>query len=305
MEFKDKALSILRKTAFVAKKHSPEILTGVGVVAGVAATGFAIYGTFKMDDVLEKHEANMKKIEKAKWVAENDPDKDISYTEEDIKRDTIMVYSKTVMGVIGVYMPTIVCTVVSTVSILSAHNILSKRNAAIMSAFAVVSEKFKDYRGRVIEEFGEAKDQEFYRGLKEVKSKNEKGKTVTKREPIEDEAQGYSRYFDEFSPFWDDHNPGMNVAMLRSHIQTANYKLQRDGHLLLNDVYRMFGLEDTPEGCVVGWILDKDHPSTTVDFGVYGGATDDPWDFESDRPWDGEIGILLTFNPTGIIYDKI
>lgn len=305
MEFKEKAVSVFRKVAFNTKKYSPEILTGVAVISGVAATGFAIYGTFKMDAVLEKHEENMKKIEKAKWVAENDPDKDISYSEEDQKRDTIMVYSKTVMGVVGVYMPTIVFSVISVASTLAAHNVLSKRNAAIMSAFAVVSEKFKDYRGRVVEEYGEEKDQEFYRGYKEVKSKNEKGKTVTKKEKVETEAPGYTRYFDEFSPYWDDRNPGMNVAMLRSNIQTANYMLQRDGHLLLNDVYRLFGLEDTTEGCVVGWILDKDHPSTNVDFGVYGGVTDDPWDFESDRPWDGVLGIQLTFNPTGIIYDKI
>ena len=105
--------------------------------------------------------------------------------------------------------------------------------------------------------------------------------------------------------YWDKTNPDQNIAHLRSVLHQANDQLYANGHLFLNDVYRMLGIDDSKEGAILGWIVDDEHQNTYVDFGVFGVNSDDPWDYSNAEPWDGKLGILLTFNVDGIIYDKI
>ena len=97
------------------------------------------------------------------------------------------------------------------------------------------------------------------------------------------------------------------MAHLRSVTKMAQDKLTIKGYLFINDIYDMLGIERTPAGQVMGWIYGKDDPVPTIDFGVYldPNVIDDPWDFVRDERWEGNTGILLTFDNAEIIYDKI
>ena len=306
MNVKETLIRNGHRAMLYVRKESPTILTVAGIGFGVAATGFAIKNTLDVDKVLEKRESRLQAISKNRFVADNDTDNDIVYTEEMEKRDKQKVAVATVTEMAAHYSPTIVLSGASVFCILTAHHIMNGRLTASMAAFAALDAHFKDYREKVVNEYGANKDREFYRPVETVEEIDGKGKktgTVKKvvKEPEYDDG---SRFFDELSLNWDKDNPDMNVAYLRAREQYANDKLRSQGYLFLNDVYDMFDIPRTPQGQVLGWLYDDKHLDSYVDFGVDNG-TDDPYDFSNDKPWDGMLGILLHFNTQGIIYDKI
>ena len=306
MSVKETIVRFGHKALMQIDKHSPQILVGVGVAAGVAATGMAVYSTLKVDKVMEHHQDKMVDISKKAEQATKDDE--IVYDEKAQKHDKTMVYVETGAELTRLYLPTIALTGVSIACVLSAHHILDGRYMAAASAFTAVSKEFSDYRGRVRKQFGEDKERDIYQGVVEEEVTDEKtGETTTVRKYDKDtvDRSGLSRYFDEYSIYWDKYNPDQNIAHIRSVLHQANDQLYANGHLFLNDVYQMLGIPDTKEGAILGWIVDEDHQNPYVDFGVYGVNSDDPWDFSNEEPWDGKMGILLTFNVDGIIYDKI
>lgn len=290
------------RAALVLSKHSPKILVGVSIASGVAATGFAIWSTLHIDDILQTHQDKMASIAKEVQHLEND---DAEVERKSVGRNKALVYVETGAALTKLYAPTIIFTGISIACVLSAHNILDKRYTAAAAAFATVSQQFEEYRGRVRAEVGEDKERDIYHGIKTEKVKGDDGKKHEERSYDNSLNNGISRYFDEFSPYWDKYNKDQNVAQIRAVLHHANDRLYADGHLFLNDVYRMLGIPDSKEGAVLGWILDADHENTYVDFGVYGPNSDDPWDEVRKEYWDGSTGILLDFNVDGIIYDKI
>ena len=294
MDIKSMIISKASRAGLVLKKNSPAILTGVGVVAGVAATGFAVYSTLKLDGVVTEHNIRVQRIEKNYRKAQ-DPDTDIVISDDDYKHQIIQQHVWLGLSVTELYLPSIAFTAVAIACTLSAHNILSKRNAALTATVSMLAEKLADYRARVVEKYGAEVDRELYHGIEEVETTDSDGKTHTEKE-AQDNIPGFSRFFDEYSVYWD-RDPGLNVAHVRATLTNLNQELMAKGHVFLNDAYRALGLSDTPAGSVMGWIYDKEHPDTVIDFGTnLGTNTDDPWDFVHDCPWDGKMGIKLEFN---------
>lgn len=83
----------------------------------------------------------------------------------------------------------------------------------------------------------------------------------------------------------------------------ATDRLQDKGHLFLNEVYDMLGMQRTKSGQVVGWIYDKKHPigDNFVDFGIYDLYKEKNREFVNGY----EPSILLDFNVDGNILEMI
>ena len=135
MSAKDIIVGTASKAGFFLKKHSPEILLGVGLVSGVAATGFAIRSTMHIDTVIEQHNAMMHKIEMGRKLVENEPESGIVYTENQEAADRQMVYAKTIVAYGKLYAPTILLSAASLVCLLGAFNIMNRRYAGAVAAF--------------------------------------------------------------------------------------------------------------------------------------------------------------------------
>lgn len=306
MSFKTKAIHAVFRSRLFIQKYSPEILTVAGIAAGIGATITAGFASTHLDDINKQHDINMAKIAKSRDIVTRFPEEGLTYTENQEAADKQDVALMTARDYVVNYATPAILTMVSIGCILSAHNILHKRYTAVASALAVTTQKFMDYRQQIKDRYGEESDRDAYRDVTVDEKTNAKGKVVsTEKHQGETTLDTTQRFFDEFSEYWDRSNPDLNVAQLRAISKQANDKLQYQGHLFLNEVYSMLGMSHTPEGAVLGWIYDPDRPTGNfVDFGVFNG-TDDPWDWTNDTTWDGRIGILLTFNVDGIIYDKI
>lgn len=281
-------------------KHSPEILVVTGIVGVVTSAVMACKETRRLDPVLEAHKQNAEAVHKK--YAQN-PD------ERAEKRELTGVYLKTGLGFVKLYGPSVTLGALSITGILASNNILRKRNMALAAAYATIDASFKQYRGRVIERFGEQVDKELRLGAHQEKievtetDENGKEKKVKKNATIVDNPMpsDYARYFAYPEARAAEPNADYNAFFLKAQQELANHMLRANGFLFLNDVYEMLGIEKSRAGQAVGWVYDKnreDHGDNWVDFGIQ-----EVYRKRSDKPGDYEKVFLLDFNVDGPIMD--
>lgn len=270
-ELMTKVGGTVNKIGFSLKKHSPEILVVSGVIGAVASTVMACKATLKVNDILEEHKETMDKIYEAPT---DDPQ---VYSEDDKKKDTVIVYTQTAVKLVKLYGPAVILGTLSVSSILASNNILRKRNAALAAAYAAIDRSFAEYRNRVVERFGEEVDHQLRYNVKaqeiEETIVDEKGKEKKVKKTVEvadpNAESIYQKYFTRTNPNWENDSDFVET-FLRMQQNYANDLLRANGHLTLNKVYDMLGFQDTKAGMVVGWVYDLDHPNgdNYVEFNV-------------------------------------
>lgn len=298
---KTQASKMMGKTGLKVQKYSPEILMGVGVVGVVASTVLACKATLKVEGVLDDAQ---EKIDKVKYAQEN-IEEDL-YSETDFKKDMTLVYVQTGVEFAKIYGPAISLGVVSVGCLLGAHNIMKKRNVALAAAYKLAEQTFSDYRKRVVDTLGEDKDKEFRYGITQETidtvevDKDGKEKKVKKKIDVADPngISQYAKFFDEASHNWSK-TPEYNMVFLKCQQNFANDMLKAKGHIFLNEVYDMLGIERTQAGAIVGWVIGEG--DNFVDFGMYDIHDSKKRDFVNGY----ERSILLDFNVDGVIYDLI
>lgn len=292
---------VASKTVMKLKKHSPEILVMAGIAGTVVSAVLACKATTKVAEILDETKGTLDTIHEG---METGAINGQEYTTEDGKKDTVVVYAQTGMKLAKLYAPAIILGTLSITSILASNNILRKRNVALGAAYAAIDKSFKEYRGRVIERFGEQVNTELKYGIKakkfeeiEVDPETGKEKKVKKTVMVADPnlQSDYTVYFDSKSRNYET-NPDYNRMFLKAQQAFANDKLQTRGHLFLNEVLDDLDLPRTPAGQIVGWT--KDGPDGYVNFRIV----------EVERETeDGrhEPALLLDFNVEGNIWEKM
>ena len=297
----------LSKAGFQIKKHSPEILIVAGIAGVVTSAVMACKATTKINDILDQTKEEVGKVNDA---LDNEKISEDVYSKEDAKKDLAIIYIQTGVKLAKLYGPSLILGALSITSILASNNILRKRNVALAAAYATIDNSFKEYRGRVIERFGKDLDRELKYNIKAKEisettvDENGKETTVTKTVPVveSEEPSDYARFFCEGCAGWTK-DPEMNLVFLKQQQNWANELLKTRGHLFLNEVYDMLGIERSKAGQVVGWVYDETNPDCDnyVDFGIY--------DIYNERKrafvngW--ERSILLDFNVDGNIYSLL
>lgn len=297
------------KVGFKLRKHSPEILMVAGVVGTVTSAVMACKATLKVNEVVEETKETIDKIHTA--TEKGKTESGLDYSAEDSKKDLTIVYAQTGLKFVKLYAPAVILGTLSITSILASNNILRKRNIALGAAYAAIDKSFKEYRGRVIERFGEAVDRELKYNIKsqkieEVVTDPETGKEKKVKSTVDvidpNLYSEYARFFDDGCKGWEK-NAEYNLMFLRATQNFANDLLRSRGYLFLNDVYDMLGIERTKAGQIVGWVYDPDNPDHNgdnyVDFGIYDMRKPKARDFVNGY----ERVILLDFNVDGNIWD--
>ena len=288
------------------KKHSPEILLVTGVVGVVTSSVMACKATLKVTEVIDGAKEQIDTIHE---VAEN-PDLKDKYTEEDSKKDLVIVYTQTGVKLLKLYGPSVALGVFSLGCMIGSNRILSKRNAVLATAYAALKKDFGNYRAGVIERFGKELDRELRYNIKaqeiEQTSVDKDGKEVVEKKIVNvvdpNRFSPYAIVFDDGNTGWDK-DPELTKFFLIQQQNYANDRLKARGHLFLNEVYDMLGAKRTKAGAQVGWVYDEKHPigDNFVDFGMFDIYNEKARDFINGR----ERVIILDFNVDGPILDLI
>jgi len=273
------------RSVLIVQKHAPAILFGAGVTGVVTSTVLACKATLSLSDILDEMR---EELDMVIYDAVEPDSKDIAY-----------VYAKHVAKITRLYAPSVAIGTASIAALTGSHVVLTRRNAGLTAAYAALAKAYDEYRFRVKSELGEDKETSIYKGVSLDK------KTKELEEPKSISAVGanatspYARFFDEYSINWQK-NAELNRLFVQCQQNTANQILITKGHLFLNEVYDMLGIDRTSAGAVVGWVIGNGaHVGDNyVDFGIFterNAAFVNGW----------ERSVLLDFNVDGVIYDKI
>jgi hypothetical protein len=265
----------LSRSALKVSKYSPQILTAVGIAGLVTAGIIAAKNTLKLEETLDNSRNRLELVKEHPEATQSDVNK---------------VYAKNVFDLAKLYGIPVTLSVASIVAILVGHNILHKRNLALIAAYKGLEQAFSEYRKRVVEEYGEDVDEKFRYGIRDVVDVGEDGKKV-KSQTVSDTGSDYIMSFGPENDNWTG-NHEHNLFYVTRGQQWFNDKLQAQGHVFLQDVTRYLGLPDSKVGAVTGWVYDKNTGDDYIDFGIK--------DLQNSHGY-----ILLDFNVDGVILDLI
>lgn len=291
---KKSGVKVAGRGLLLVKKHSPEILTAVGIAGVVVSAVMASKATLKLEPVVDRIKQGK---DEAKSFLEDEMFPE--YDKDRHNKEVARVYVKGAVDLSKLYGPSITLGLSSIACIIGAHGIMRKRNVALAAAYKAVETSFSEYRKRVIAELGEEREEDIRIGRQEVEviDENGKKKKLTRVDP--NGISAYARFFDEYSENWSK-TPEYNLLFLKAQQNYANDLLHARGHVFLNEVYDMIGIPRSQAGQVVGWVISKEGDNF-IDFGVYDFNNEGSHLFVNGH----EQSILLDFNVDGVIYDLL
>lgn len=202
--------SLLQVTQQFIKKNASTILTCIGGSGVVATSVMAAKATPKAMKLIEA-----KKEEKGEKLT---------------VLETIETAGMT-------YVPTVI-TGAATIACIFGANVLNQRKqAALMSAYALLDNSYKEYKKKVDELYGEGSDQEI---------RDELAKDKYEHVEVND---GKRLFYDEFSERYFE---ATTEDVLKAEYE-LNRMLAQDSGIFLNEFYELLGLEPVNYGDYLGW----------------------------------------------------
>lgn len=198
-------------------KHSPEILTGMGVTGMLAAVIFSIRATPKAEKAIEEKK---KELDKEK-----------------------LTVGETIKATWKYYVPTAITLAGSTACIIGANSVNTRRNAALAAAYTISETALQEYQDKVKEVVGERKENDIRTDIERDKL-NANPPKVTQVEFV---GQGDQLFKDGISQRY--------FKSTYERVMQAERELQRqmlpgrdpfdidDGYITMDDVYIALGLE--------------------------------------------------------------
>lgn len=205
------------------KKHSPEILTGIGIAGMITTTVMAVRATPKALVLIEN-----KKIE-------NDTDK--------------LTPVETIKATWKCYIPAAITGGLSIVCLIGASSVNARRNAALATAYTLSESALKEYQEKVIETIGEKKEQIVRDAIAKDKIDRD---PVSSREVIITE-KGNTLCYDSISGRYFK----TDIDKLKKAENELNRRMRDEMYISLNEFYYEIGLNPTSIGDDIGWNIDR------------------------------------------------
>lgn len=216
-----KISNVIKSTKGYLCKHSPEILTGIGITGMITSTVLAVKAT-----------------PKALWLLEE---------AEDIKGSklTPMEVVKTAWKP---YIPSAVIGLAATSCIIGASVVNVKRNAALATAYAISEQALLTYRDKVIETIGEKKEKE----VRERVAQDEVNKKPVVNSQVIVTSKGNTLCMDYISGRYFK----SDIDSIKKVVNELNREMTYDNYISLERFYNKLGLEPTKNSHLLGWNLD-------------------------------------------------
>lgn len=209
-------------------KHTPTILTGLGII-GVATT--AVMAAKRTPRAIEELQVREE------------------YKQEHY--DESLTFVEKALVVTPVYLPVILMGAATMSCIYGANYYNKKRQAALVGAYTYLNSCYSDYRSKVNELYGVDADVKVKASInKDIYDEIELGEV--------DNEDGYELYFEEYTGRYFKMDPNKLPNILYDINKFYNF----GGELSLNDVCEYLGMERTPYGDTLGWAAVKDWECT-------------------------------------------
>ena len=204
-------------------KHSPEILTGIGIAGMITTTIMAVGATPKA----------LMCIDDARY--------DAPMSEKFTTIDKIKACWKC-------YVPAAITGCLSITCLITASASNVRRNTALATAYSISENALRDYQKKVVDTIGEKKEKAIQDDIAKDKLGNH---PVVNSEVILTE-QGNTLCYDPISGRYFK----SDIEKIRKAINILNRQMMEDMYVSLNEFYYEISLSNTKTGNDVGWSMN-------------------------------------------------
>ena len=249
-----KIANVIKTTKGYMCKHSPEILTGIGIFGMITTTVMAVKATPKAMQLIQDK-------------------KDELSTEYGMTVDDLS-YKEVVKAAWKPYIPAVLTGVTSICCIVGASRINSKRNAALATAYKISERALVRYRDKVIDTIGEKKEKE----IREKIAQDGVNKQPVSTAQVYVTSKGNTLFRDDLSGryFRSD------LDLIKKAVNELNRDMTFNDYISLQEFYNKIGLEPTKNSSYLGWNLkeglielnyyaclaDNDEPCIAIDYNI-------------------------------------
>lgn len=215
-------------------KHSPEILTGMGIAGMITATVLAVKATPKALFLIEAKEVELK----------------MEHSEKLPPIEVVKTAWKC-------YIPTAVTGSLSIACLVGGSATSVKRNAALATAYSLSESALKEYSEKVVEKIGFPKEQE----IRESISKDKVEKNPVNSKEVIITEKGGDLCFDPLSGRYFK----SSVNRIKASIVDLNYRMMDEMRMTVNDFYYEIGLDPVDNGDERGWRIEDGKIDIMID----------------------------------------
>ena len=235
----NKITKFFKSTRSFLGKHSPEILTGIGVAGMITTTVLAVKATPKALELIEDEKNRQNGEIRAEAIANN---WEVCSLIDKLKPiEVIKIAWKP-------YIPAAALGIVSISCIIGASAVNAKRNAALATAYAISERTLVRYRDKIIDTIGERKEKE----IKEKIAQDRVNEHKVSDSQVIITTKGNTLFLDGVSGRYFRSDLGKITKV----INELNRRMNYENYISLDDFYSEIGLESTSTSTYLGWNLD-------------------------------------------------
>ena len=263
---KESILKVFKTIKAGTIKHSPEILTGVGIAGMITTTVLAVKATPKAIMLIDS--------KKQEIFDELDPSEVPGNTTN--YKDLQLKPIEVVKVAWKLYIPAAVTCAASVTCLIGASSVNAKRNAALATAYELSKTALADYKEKVVETVGEKKE--------EIIREKVAQKKVDENPPTKSEViitgSGDVLFLEPVSMRYFK----SDIENIRKIINDLNYRLTAgmEEYISLSELYDEIGLSHTAQSDDIGWNIYRDGQINI--------------DFPATKTEKGEPCLMLEYN---------
>ena len=263
---KESILKVFKTIKAGTIKHSPEILTGVGIAGMITTAVLAVKATPKALMLIDsKKQEIFDELDPSEVPGNNTNYKDLQLKPIEV----VKVAWKP-------YIPAAVTCVASVTCLIGASSVNAKRNAALATAYELSKTALADYKEKVVETVGEKKE--------EIIREKVAQKKVDENPPTKSEViitgSGDVLFLEPVSMRYFK----SDIENIRKIINDLNYRLTAgmEEYISLSELYDEIGLSHTAQSDDIGWNIYRDGQINI--------------DFPATKTEKGEPCLMLEYN---------
>lgn len=214
---------LIKDVQTAVAKHSPEILTGLGIAGMITTTVLAVKATPKALRLIDSKKA-----------------------EFEMESEDKLPVGETVKATWKCYIPAAVTGVTSVACLIGASSVNARRNAALATAYNLSATAISEYKEKVVETIGEKKEKVVRDKVAEERIKKEPVNNST----IIVSGNGNTRCFDTITKrrFTSD------IEQIKRIVNELNRRMVNgEDYISLNEFYYDLGLDGCDVGDDLGW----------------------------------------------------
>lgn len=238
----NKGMSKIVKSAKISlSKHSPEILTGIGIAGMITTTFLAVKATPKALKLIERRK---EELDDEKFNNHMDKGGDLR-DYHDIEKLKVSEVIKTTWKC---YIPAAVTSVASIACLVGASSVHVKRNAVLATAYQLSETALTEYKEKVIETIGEKKE----KVIRDKVNKERIEKNPVSQNNVILTEKGNTLCYDHLSGRYFK----SDIDKINKAVNAINNRILHDYYASLNDLYAELGLYSVSLGDHMGWNSD-------------------------------------------------